>query len=98
MSHHRIHAPEVPPEQVSGWKIVLFLFAGFALFATLFLASNWLQSFRPAHITTRGKILETRQVIDGLRESTYGGRIVYGVEARVVHGERPAPNPLATPL
>jgi hypothetical protein len=33
--------------------------------------------------TAKGKILETRIVVDHIRESYYGGRILYRIEARV---------------
>jgi hypothetical protein len=83
MSHSHIHAPEPQPAQVSGWKIMWILSVGFAVFAILFLAFNWQQSFRPPHITTRGKILEIRRVVDGTSNVGYRGSILYGFEARV---------------
>ena len=52
-------------------------------FAALFFANNWLHSYPWAYKTTTGKILDTRQVIDGARDSMYGGRIVYAAEAYV---------------
>ena len=51
--------------------------------AALFLVANWLHSVPPAYDMTQGKILELREAIDGTRETQYGGKIRYRIDAHV---------------
>ena len=53
------------------------------LFAALFVILNWVRSVPSTYETATGKILEIRTVVDGTRDTGYGGRILYGAEAHV---------------
>jgi hypothetical protein len=49
----------------------------------VFLAANWIHSFPSTHETATGKILEIRKVVENTRDTLYGGKINYRLEARV---------------
>lgn len=84
MSHAHIHEPRPQPTPPS--RIWLFATAGVTvgLLLALFGAARIRDSqFDTSHLTTMGKVSETRIVIDHTWESTYGGRIFYRIEAHV---------------
>jgi hypothetical protein len=74
-----------PPEPFVWWKPVLMLFALVALTGVWWAAINWSRSLPSNFITAKGRILELRRSVDGSVDSIYGGRIIYGAEARVLY-------------
>ena len=83
MSKSHIRRPKQPPQPVVWWRLALGAAILAASFAALCLIANWVHSFPSTYETANGKILEIRKVVDGTRETGYGGTIVYGAEARV---------------
>jgi hypothetical protein len=71
--------------KASFWLLVI---AGIGVCLLLILA--WAartrdDSYDTSHLTTEGKISETRIVVDHTVESLYGGRIFYRIEAHVTY-------------
>lgn len=81
MSHTHIRVPKRPPHR----RVWLEVTAGVALL--LVPVMYWLARthgwFVPAMDSTTGEVLETRIVLDNVRESQYGSQIYYRLEARV---------------
>jgi hypothetical protein len=83
MSHRHINKPKAPPKPIVWWKLGLLLVIFLASYATLLAFAHWGHSIPSKYETARGKILEMRKVVDGTIDSSYGGKILYGVEAHV---------------
>ncbi|MGA9072411.1 MAG: hypothetical protein WB424_19275 [Terracidiphilus sp.] len=82
MSHSHIRKPKPEPSQqpwlavAIGATLIVFL-----AIAVLIKTYDWQTD--ADHLTATGKVLETRIVVDHTRESNYGGRIFYRIDARV---------------
>jgi hypothetical protein len=83
MSQSHIRKPKQTPQPVVWWRLALGSSILVVLFAALFLVVNWVRSIPSTYETATGKILEIRKVVDGMRESQSGGKILYGAEAHV---------------
>ena len=83
MSQSHIRQPKQPPPSIVWWRLGLYAAILVISFAALFAIVNWVHSFPSNYETADGKILEIRKVVDGTRDSQYGGRILYRVEAHV---------------
>jgi hypothetical protein len=83
VSHSHIRVHEVPPQR----NLWLEAGAGIAFFvavAVLYIAAKvWHPLYDLDHLTTEGKISDSRIVVDHTRESLYGGQIFYRTEALV---------------
>ncbi len=82
MSQSHINQPKVPQPMV-WWKVALGSALVLMLLGALWGIFNLVHSNLSNYETADGKILEMRKVVDGLVDSPYGGKILYGVEARV---------------
>ncbi len=82
MSHSHIRKPKEEPSQQSwltvaiGATLVIFL-----AIAVSIKKYDW--QIDADHLTATGKVLETRTVVDHIKDSQYGGGIFYRIEARV---------------
>lgn len=83
MSHRHIRMPEAPPQPLVWWRVALWPGVIVVLVCAVWVIANWVHGAPGNYETAHGRILEMRQVVDGVRDSKYGGRIVYGVQARV---------------
>jgi len=83
MSHSHSRRPKEPPPPVIWWQIALFPVVVAVLCAAVFVFSNWVSSTPKTYERTPGKILEMRQVVDGIHESKFGTKVEHAVEARV---------------
>jgi hypothetical protein len=83
MSRSHLNRSKQPPQPVVWWRVALGSAVLAVSFAVLFLIANWVHSFPSTYETAAGKILENRKVVDGTRDTLYGGVILYGAEARV---------------
>jgi hypothetical protein len=91
LSRSRLKRPEAPSQPLAWWTIALGPAVLVIAFGTLWGISNWVYSFPPDYKTTNGKILEIRKVVDGVVESQFGSKVVYGAEAHVqyvAHGQK----------
>jgi hypothetical protein len=82
MSHSRIRVPK-PVQRTSPWLTIvgtttIVVLVGVLAFGKLF---YWPSS--SSYQTAPGTVLETRMVVDHLRDSPYGGQIYYRIEAHV---------------
>ena len=82
MSHSHIRVPK-PAKRDSPWipiigTVLIVVLVAWLAFGRLF---QW--PLNPNDTTADGKILETRIVVDHLRDSQYGGLIYYRIEAQV---------------
>lgn len=83
MSHSHIRkAKEVPPPS-PWWRIALFPAVMAVLCAALFIFANWVTTLPKTYERAQGKILEVRRHVDSIHESSYGTKVVYGLEAHV---------------
>lgn len=86
MSHTHIRAPKPepgPPSKLWPWMIAGTLVA---LFCALYVAGRIRDSaFDTSHLTTQGKVSETRIVVDHILDTGRGGAIFYRVEAHVAY-------------
>jgi hypothetical protein len=81
MSQSHIRKPmQQPPQPIVWWQLALGFAIPLVLFATLFVFVNWLHSIASTYTTATAKILEIRKVVDTIRDTRYGGKIIYGVE------------------
>jgi hypothetical protein len=71
------------PRPVVWWKVALTVALILMPVTGAFIAVNWIPSLPANRETASGRILEMRKVVDGTVDSGFGGRILYGVEARV---------------
>jgi hypothetical protein len=83
MSHRHIAKPKPPQPAIARWKLALGAAICIVLVLGLWIAVNWTRSIPQTYATTNGKIIEIRRVVDSTADSNFGGRIVYGFEARV---------------
>lgn len=83
MSQSRITKQPKPPQPIVGWHIVLGFTTFLILLAAVYLAANWIHSLSSTHETATGTILEIRKVFDNARDTLYGGKINYRLEAHV---------------
>jgi len=83
MSRSHLKRPKQPPQPIVWWRLALGSAILAVAFAVLFFIADWVRSYPSTYETTAGKILEIRKVVDGTRETQYGGTILYGAEARV---------------
>jgi hypothetical protein len=71
------------PEKVGFWRHVA-VGAGVLFIAGLIaFGSWWSPSIEDSHVTTPGRVLETRIAICGTQDSLFGGYILYRIEAHV---------------
>jgi hypothetical protein len=82
MSKSHIRSPK-QPQPIVWWRLALGIAILALSSAALYLLVNWVHSFPSTYKTATGTILEIRKVVDGTRDSQYGGTILYGAEARV---------------
>lgn len=78
-SHVRVPKPASPRKP---WLERAFLVA-FVLLVVAALLFIWWDRPHEPNFVTEGKILESRIVVDDIRDSRYGGRIDYRLETRV---------------
>jgi len=83
MSHRHLAKPKQPPQPVVWWRVALISAVPVVLLVALFCGVSWVHSYPSTYKTAPGRILEIRKVVDGIVESRFGGRILYGVEAHV---------------
>ena len=83
MSQSRITGKPKPSQPIVGWHIALGLATILLMVVAVYLAANWIHSFPSTSETATGKILEIRKVVDHTRDTLYGGKISYRVEAHV---------------
>jgi hypothetical protein len=83
MSHRHIKRPETPLRPIVWWKLALWSAIFVASIGAIWAFANWVHSFSSTYKTADGKILEIRKTVDGVVETQYGSRVVYGLEARV---------------
>lgn len=83
MSHRHIKRPEAPPRPIVWWKIALGFVVFIASIGAVWAIVNWTYSFPSNFVTTDGKILETRKVVDGVADTQHGSVVFWGLEARV---------------
>jgi hypothetical protein len=83
MSKSHLIKPEQPAPPIVWWRLALGTAILLVPFVALFFISNGVHSFPSTYKIAAGKILEIRKVVDGTRETKYGGMIFYGVEAHV---------------
>ena len=73
----------MPPRQIVWWHIALGFATVLISLAAVYLAANWIHSFPSPHETATGTILEIRKEVDNTRDTLYGGKINYRLEAHV---------------
>jgi hypothetical protein len=83
MSQSRSRRLPKPPQPIVWWHIALGFATVLILLAAVYLAANWIHSFPSPHQTATGTILEIRKVVDNTRDTLYGGKINYRLEAHV---------------
>ena len=84
MSHtSRIRRQPEPPQPIVWWHVGLGFMAFLILVGAVYLTANWIRSLSSTRETATGTILEIRKVVDDTRETLYGGKIDYRLEARV---------------
>lgn len=83
MSQSRVGRQAKPPQPVIWWHVALGFATFLILLAAVYLAANWIHSLPSAHETATGTILEIRKVVDNTRDTLYGGKINYRLEAHV---------------
>lgn len=83
MSQTHTKKQKQSPERIVWWKIAYLPAGVLMLFLTVYLIANWIHSSTETYITTNGKILEIRKVVDSTRETFYGGKIFYRIEVHV---------------
>jgi len=83
MSHSHIRKPKTPSQPVARWNLALVMALLLGASAALFTFIYSIRLSPQNYETTQGRILEMRKVIDGAFDTKSGGKIIYGVEARV---------------
>jgi len=86
MSHTHVRAPKAEPPPPP--KLLPLLIAGtlVGLFCVLYVAGRIRDSaYDTSHLTTQGKISETRIVVDHILDTSWGGKIFYRLEAHVAY-------------
>jgi hypothetical protein len=81
MGHPRIRVPKQPAPR-RPWIERTLVISGALIALALTLFTLWDRPHAP-YIFTEGNVTETRIVADSIRDSLYGGRIYYRLEARV---------------
>jgi hypothetical protein len=82
MSQSRIRKPK-RQRPFNGLVVVLAFAILIVSLAGAILISNWFHSVPSTYETAPAKILETRNVVDRTRDTSYGGRIFYRAELHV---------------
>ena len=83
MSKRGIRRQSKPPRPIVWWHIALGFVTVLVMLAAVYLAANWIHSFPSPHETATGTILEIKKVVNNTRDTTYGGKISYRLEAHV---------------
>jgi hypothetical protein len=83
MSQSRVGRQAKPPQPVVWWHVALGFATFLILLAAVYLAANWIHSLPSTHETATRTILEIRKVVDNTRDTLYGGKINYRLEAHV---------------
>jgi hypothetical protein len=84
MSHSHIRVRESPPRR-NYWLEAAFgiFFVALVAVASLYAIRIWHPLYDLDHLTALGNVSDTRIVIDHIRDSPYGGKIFYRIEAQV---------------
>ena len=88
MSQGHIRKPKPEPSQ-QPWLAVAIGATLIVFLAITVLIKEYDLHIDADHLTAAGKILETRMVVDHIKDNQYGGGIFYRIEARVqyqIHG------------
>jgi hypothetical protein len=83
MSRSHLRRPKQPPQPVVWWRLALGTAILAVSCAALWFIANRVHSVPSTYKTASGTILEIRKVVDGTRETNYGGTILYRAEAHV---------------
>jgi len=84
MSHSHLHAPKTEAQVTPKFWLLVTLVMGACLLLVLFVAAGIRdRAFDTSHLTAEGKISDIRIVVDHTVESSYGGRILYRIDAHV---------------
>lgn len=83
MSQSRVRRQNKPPQPIKWWQVALGSTVFLVAVAGLVGMINWFHSLPSNYDTATGKILEIRKVADGTRDTLYGGKIRYRIEAHV---------------
>lgn len=82
MSRSHVRISDSPPRQ-RRWLEVLVIGSALLLILGLALSMFMRAPFDMEHDTATGAVLESKIVVVGLRDTTYGGVVLYQIEVRV---------------